>query len=132
MSTEFTPKNLRQPISCYEESTWLANGEPEWEGEVYAVWADKFPVTPGHLLWIPKKNSIPFIRVTYGEAFEYAQNKVEAGEWAGFNIGQNIGIAAGQTILWPHIHVIPRQDGDSKDKGGIRRAIPDGDNKHYY
>jgi diadenosine tetraphosphate (Ap4A) HIT family hydrolase len=132
MSTKFTPKNLRQPISCYEESTWVANGQPEWENDVYAVWADKFPVTPGHLLWIPKKNDLPHIRVTYGDAFDYANTQVEAGNWAGFNIGQNIGIAAGQTVLWPHIHVIPRQDGDSKDKGGIRRAIPDGDNKHYY
>ena len=131
---KFVPKKIREPISCYEESTWLSNGKPEWEGEVYAVWMDKFPVTPGHMLWIPKKNSIPFIRVTYGEAFEYAQNKVDQGEWDGFNIGQNIGIAAGQSILWPHIHVIPRHDDGKgpKGKGGIRMAIPDGDHKAYY
>jgi len=131
-STKFIPKNLREPIATYEESTWMANGEPEWENEIYAVWSDKFPVTPGHLLWIPKQNDTNFIGVTYKEAFDYANKKVMTGEWGGFNIGQNIGIPAGQTILWPHIHVIPRHDGDSKDKGGIRRAIPDGDNKHYY
>jgi len=131
-STTFIPKKLREPISCYEESTWLANGKPEWENDIYSVWLDKFPVVPGHMLWIPKKNDITHIRVTYGEAFDYANTRVEAGEWGGFNIGQNIGLAAGQTVLWPHIHVIPRHEGDSKDKGGIRRAIPDGDNKHYY
>jgi diadenosine tetraphosphate (Ap4A) HIT family hydrolase len=132
MSQEFTPKNLREPISCYEESTWLVNGSPEWENEIFAVWMDKFPVTPGHMLWIPKRNDVPFVRLTYGEAFEYGQNKVEAGEWTGFNIGQNIGIDAGQTILWPHIHLIPRHPSEEKNKGGIRRAIPNGDHKAYY
>lgn len=132
MSKKFTPKNLRQPIDRYEESTWLANGDPEWENDIYAVWADKFPVTPGHLLWIPKKNDLPHIRVTYGEAFDYGQNMVESKTWDGFNIGQNIGIAAGQTILWPHIHLIPRMDSDDENKGGIRRAIPNGDHTAYY
>ena len=132
MFKKFTPKKIREPIDCYEESTWLANGEPEWETEIYAVWMDKFPVVPGHMLWIPKENDVAHMERTYGNAFEYATNKVLSKEWGGFNIGQNIGIPAGQTILWPHIHVIPRHEGDSKDKGGIRRAIPDGDNKQYY
>jgi hypothetical protein len=78
------------------------------------------------------KETMYFVRLTYGEAFEYGQNKIEAGEWTGFNIGQNIGIDAGQTILWPHIHLIPRHPSDRKDKGGIRRAIPNGDHKAYY
>ena len=132
MPQEFTPKKIREPIDSYEESTWLANGSPISENSVYAIWEDKFPVTPGHLLFIPKKNNISHINITYGEAFTYGQARVEAGEWAGFNIGQNIGLAAGQTILWPHIHLIPRHEDDSKDKGGIRRAIPNGDNRHYY
>ena len=132
MSQEFTPKKIREPIDCYEESTWLANGSPISENSVYAIWEDRFPVTPGHLLFIPKKNNISHIRVAYGEAFTYGQDRVEAGEWTGFNIGQNIGIDAGQTILWPHIHLIPRHPSEEKNKGGIRRAIPNGDHKAYY
>ena len=132
MSQEFTPKKIREPIDCYEESTWLANGTPISENLVYAIWEDRFPVTPGHLLFIPKKNNISHIRVAYGEAFTYGQDRVEAGEWTGFNIGQNIGIDAGQTILWPHIHLIPRHPSEEKNKGGIRRAIPNGDHKAYY
>jgi diadenosine tetraphosphate (Ap4A) HIT family hydrolase len=132
MSQKFTPKNLREPISCYEESTWLVNGSPEWENEVYAVWMDKFPVVPGHMLWIPKKNTVSHIRLTYGEAYTYGEHQIESGEWAGFNIGQNTGIAAGQTILWPHIHLIPRQASEDANKGGIRRAVPNGDHTAYY
>ena len=132
MSTEFTPKNLRQPISCYEESTWTANGSPIWENDQLAVWADKFPCTPGHTLFIPKKDDQEHIMIAYGCAYQWAKQQVNEKLWDGFNIGQNIGDAAGQTIYWPHIHVIPRHTGDSKDKGGIRRAHPNADNKAYY
>ena len=39
----------------------------------------------------------------------------------GYNIGANVGLAAGQTIFHLHIHVIPRQVGDIDDpRGGIR------------
>ena len=128
----FIAKNLREPISCYEESSWHANGLPLWENDIYSVWADLFPVTPGHLLWIPKKNDVENVRTAYGDAYAYGQQQIKEGTWAGFNIGQNIGLAAGQTVLWPHIHLIPRHEDDSVDKGGVRRAIPNGDNKQYY
>lgn len=131
-SKQFIAKNLREPIDSYEESTWLANGEPMWENDRYAIWPDKFPVTEGHLLFIPKVNDLEHITETYGNAFKYGQDRVDSGEWHGFNIGQNIGIAAGQTILWPHVHLIPRFDKDSEEKGGVRRSIPNGDNKAYY
>jgi diadenosine tetraphosphate (Ap4A) HIT family hydrolase len=44
----------------------------------------------------------------------------------GFNIGVNVGTAAGQTIEHAHIHVIPRYQGDVEDpRGGIRWVLPD-------
>ena len=43
----------------------------------------------------------------------------------GFNIGNNAGVAAGQTVEHAHIHVIPRYDGDVADPaGGVRNVIP--------
>ena len=52
----------------------------------------------------------------------------------GFNIGQNIGRAAGQSIMWPHVHLIPRHNGDCdpESHNGIRRAHPKGDHTNYY
>ena len=46
----------------------------------------------------------------------------------GVNIGQNIGEAAGQTVMWPHIHFIPREKGDCKENAsnGIRLSHPGG------
>lgn len=37
----------------------------------------------------------------------------------------NYGKTAGQTVDWPHIHLIPRQTGDVADPtGGVRNIIP--------
>jgi diadenosine tetraphosphate (Ap4A) HIT family hydrolase len=44
---------------------------------------------------------------------------------AGYNIGINVGEAAGQTVAHAHLHVIPRHQGDLPDpRGGIRWIIP--------
>jgi len=44
---------------------------------------------------------------------------------AGFNVGVNIGEAAGQTIYHCHIHLIPRRRGDVENpRGGVRHLIP--------
>jgi diadenosine tetraphosphate (Ap4A) HIT family hydrolase len=44
----------------------------------------------------------------------------------GFNIGLNDGVAAGQTVMHAHVHVIPRWIGDIPDpRGGMRWVIAD-------
>lgn len=43
----------------------------------------------------------------------------------GYNIGINVGRAAGQTVMHLHVHVIPRYAGDVPDpRGGVRNIIP--------
>lgn len=43
----------------------------------------------------------------------------------GFNIGFNVGSAAGQTVPHLHVHVIPRYSGDVDDPtGGVRGILP--------
>jgi diadenosine tetraphosphate (Ap4A) HIT family hydrolase len=43
----------------------------------------------------------------------------------GFNVGNNIGEAAGQTVMHCHTHLIPRREGDvAAPKGGVRGVIP--------
>jgi diadenosine tetraphosphate (Ap4A) HIT family hydrolase len=97
----------------------------EWEDFHVAVFRDRYPVTPGHLLFVPKFNNSHMIR----EAFFSAQIKgdlmVEQGICDGYNIGLNMGTAAGQTVMYPHVHLIPRRSGDCDDPvGGVRGVIP--------
>ena len=41
------------------------------------------------------------------------------------NVGMNIGTDAGQTVMYPHVHMIPRRKGDCEDPtGGVRNVIP--------
>jgi diadenosine tetraphosphate (Ap4A) HIT family hydrolase len=43
----------------------------------------------------------------------------------GYNIGVNVGPAAGQSIFHVHIHIIPRYKGDVENpQGGVRHVIP--------
>jgi diadenosine tetraphosphate (Ap4A) HIT family hydrolase len=44
----------------------------------------------------------------------------------GYNIGINDGVAAGQTVMHLHVHLIPRYKGDIDDpRGGVRWLFPE-------
>jgi diadenosine tetraphosphate (Ap4A) HIT family hydrolase len=125
-------KKEYESIDNYEESTWMGNDTPFMETEYTGVFRDRYPCVPGHTLFIPKKNTPEHIGKSYGLAYQYGNDKVKSGEMAGFNVGMNIGLCAGQTIMWPHIHFIPRHLNDAKEIGGMRHAHPGADHKRYY
>jgi diadenosine tetraphosphate (Ap4A) HIT family hydrolase len=90
------------------------------------VFADKYPVTEGHLLFVPKYNTVHVLMDCFHDAVQDGINRVKNGEWDGFNVGFNYGPAAGQTVEWPHVHLIPRRKGDMEDPtGGVRHVIPE-------
>jgi diadenosine tetraphosphate (Ap4A) HIT family hydrolase len=94
---------------------------------------DTLPVSPGHTLIIPKRHIASIFEATEDEmaalwyALKLARNElISELSPDGFNIGINDGLAAGQTILHLHIHLIPRYTGDMPDpRGGIRWIFPD-------
>ena len=57
---------------------------------------------------------------------EYVMKKIdERFHPDGYNVGINIGEAAGQSVFHCHMHVIPRYKGDVPNpKGGVRGVIP--------
>ncbi len=90
------------------------------------VFEDKYPVTPGHLLFVPKYNTVAVLMDCFEAAVNDGIKRVKDGEWDGFNVGFNYGPAAGQTVEWPHVHLIPRRKGDMEDPtGGVRHVIPE-------
>jgi len=94
---------------------------------------DGFPVSPGHTLVIPKRHFPDLFDATPEEAEEIwqalrdgADDLVSRLRPDGFNVGINVGEAAGQTVMHLHVHLIPRYAGDQPDpRGGIRRIFPD-------
>jgi diadenosine tetraphosphate (Ap4A) HIT family hydrolase len=90
-----------------------------------AVYLDRYPCTPGHRLYVPKDNNPNRVVQAMKEALADGNHMVESGECDGFNIGYNSGVAAGQTVMYPHVHLIPRRHGDVEDPvGGVRNTIP--------
>ena len=94
---------------------------------------DGFPVSPGHTLIIPKRHIASFFEATREEQAalldvvnEMQQVLTAERHPEGFNIGINVGEAAGQTVMHLHIHLIPRYAGDQPDpRGGVRWIFPD-------
>ena len=98
---------------------------PELSTQHVTVFRDRFPVTKGHLLFVPHNNTDEDIVVCLGTALITGQQMVTRGECDAFNVGLNAGVAAGQTVMYPHIHLIPRMHGDTSDPvGGVRGVIP--------
>lgn len=98
----------------------------------YAI-QDKYPVSTGHTLIIPKRHFPDYFEITQPElnavntllsqikqTLQSKDNSISA-----FNIGINSGPDAGQTIFHTHIHLIPRRKNDvDQPIGGVRNIIP--------
>lgn len=108
----------------------LATADVPWKNPIdedyhVVVYQDKFPVTNGHLLFVPKYNTPEVLQDAFYDAYNRGITMVNRGECDGFNIGLNFGEAAGQTVMYPHVHLIPRRKGDVNDPtGGVRNVIP--------
>lgn len=105
----------------------LANGEIPtatlYEDEWFRVILDASPASMGHALIIPKEhfeNLYELEDELASKALVLAKKLVTKFTGAlgcqGYNIVQNNGAAAGQTVFHFHMHLIPRYD---KDKVGL-------------
>ena len=110
-----------------------ADGRAPWtnvtiDTKDYIVYEDIYPVTPGHTLVVPKENTQENILKCFRFAMEMGTMNVEAdtNPITGFNVGINMGESAGQTCMYPHVHLIFRRDGDMENPaGGVRGVIPE-------
>ncbi|MGP0024858.1 MAG: DEAD/DEAH box helicase family protein [Streptosporangiaceae bacterium] len=114
------------PFLAVPTSEWLAANDHAF------VIADRFPVSPGHALVVPRRAIATWWEASDDERADIlalinevkCQLDVELRP-DGYNVGFNAGAAAGQTVRHFHVHVIPRYLGDVPDpRGGVRHAIP--------
>ncbi|MGP1349924.1 MAG: HIT family protein [Stomatobaculum sp.] len=99
----------------------IANGEipseAVWEDEEFKVILDLGPAAKGHALILPREHYRDLTEVPEalcGRVFSLA-GKIGAAMkrrlgCAGFNVVQNNGTAAGQTVFHFHVHIIPRYE----------------------
>jgi len=104
-----------------------------YEGDYSFALLDLYPVSRGHTLVIPKRHVESIDELEDIEWMDIVRTLkvIKRGlkdllKPDGFNIGFNLGEAAGQSIPHIHIHIIPRYAGDTRfPLGGIRRVVFD-------
>jgi|SRR5271156_4593804 len=119
---------LLSAVDCpFCEST-----ESVLENELAFVLRDNFPVAKGHSLVCTKRHVPNCFGATKEEHSAVQSLIFQCRELLdrelspdGYNVGINIGEAAGQTVMHFHVHLIPRYFGDVIDpRGGVRGVIP--------
>ena len=103
------------------------------EMQTCVAFYDKYPVSPGHTLIIPKRHVSSYFDLSPQERqdmdtmLQYVKQILDKQYHPdGYNIGVNVNEAAGQTVFHVHMHLIPRYHGDVPNpKGGVRGVIPD-------
>ena len=93
-----------------------------YEDDDFKVILDANPATKGHALILPKEHYANVYEMDpelVGKAAQLAQKIViqekEKLGCAGYNILQNNGTAAGQTVFHYHVHLIPRYEDAKED-----------------
>jgi len=90
-----------------------------YEDDTVYAFLDISQVTPGHTLVIPKQPSVSLLeteddiaREVFGKATRLAKAIVKALGADGCNILTNAHSAAGQEVMYFHVHILPRFNAD--------------------
>ena len=98
----------------------------QFENDLAFAMPDGFPVTSLHALVVSKRHTPDYFSLTESELIACndllwrlrAKILAEDQSVTGFNIGINVGAAAGQTLFHCHFHLIPRRLGDVANPRG--------------
>jgi diadenosine tetraphosphate (Ap4A) HIT family hydrolase len=102
-----------------------------FEDQAAYVRFDNNSLSRGHVLVVPHRHVADFFDMTATEKtsvlalLDRARQHIDT-EFRpdGYNIGVNVGRAAGQARMHVHVHLIPRYTGDVADpRGGIRCVL---------
>ena len=133
-STDFRIETTSEAVPDCDFCEPKIDGRVVEECESVVAIQDKYPVTQGHLLVLPRRHTADLFEMVERERID-ANNLLrilrtriqrEDSTVTGFNLGMNCGEDAGQTVMHAHIHLIPRRRGDTaRPLGGVRGVIPD-------
>ena len=100
------------------------------ESELAYVRPESNSLSRGHVVVVPRRHVSDFFEMTSPEQMAViellnaARARIQS-QYSpdGYNIGVNIGRAAGQSRMHVHVHLIPRYAGDVPDPGGGIRCV---------
>jgi len=92
---------------------------------------DSNSLAPGHVIVVPRRHVADFFEMSAAEQAAVLEllnrsRQLIGAEHSpdGYNIGVNVGKAAGQSRMHVHVHLIPRRKGDVPDpSGGVRCVL---------
>jgi histidine triad (HIT) family protein len=92
----------------------IERGEYEWEDHYAVSFPPLDPVTPGHMLVVPKAHVRDALEhpMTTGRAFSFASAVAGMLGLESANLITSAGAAATQTVFHLHVHIVPRVEGD--------------------
>lgn len=118
----------------YKNKKGEFEGQPHkilFETQYFWVKFSLFPVTPNHLLIIPKRHFCKATDMNLDELLDFYICRKKIENWYqsqginAWNSGDNYGKAAGQSREHFHYHYFDRKEGDIADpRGGIRNFMP--------
>jgi diadenosine tetraphosphate (Ap4A) HIT family hydrolase len=105
--------------------------EIAFESDFAYVRYDSSPLSAGHVIVVPKRHVADFFEMSAAEQgsvlalLNRAKKLIDREHRPdGYNIGVNVGAAAGQSRMHAHLHLIPRYAGDVPDpRGGVRCVL---------
>jgi hypothetical protein len=86
--------------------------EIEFRTTKFWVFKDSSAPCKDYMCFVPTCQTMDCLFDAYRAAYKWGYDGIQSGNWQGFNIVQSVGGTAGQNISYPHIHMIPRRDGD--------------------
>jgi len=119
MGTEYDAENIFAKILDKKETCFKV-----FESRSSLAFLDAFPMAEGHTVVVPKlKGHVDLLSMPPARASEFlgdvqrvARAVKEATGASGINIWHNSGADAGQTVMHPHVHIVPRKEGDGLHK----------------
>jgi len=102
-----------------------------FESDFAYVAYERDSLSRGHVIVVPKRHVADFFDMSGAEQgsvvalLNRAQKLIDEKHHPdGYNIGVNVGKAAGQNRMHVHVHLIPRYAGDVPDpRGGVRCVL---------
>ena len=113
--------------------TRAAGGTVSASNTVAVAFPDAYPLVVGHTLVCPRRHVADLFGLdadgwagVWSLVRDVQRRLVIDLDADGWNVGVNVGSAAGQTVEHAHVHLIPRRAGDVPEpRGGVRWVLPD-------